>query len=328
MLSVRQIQQWISQQMHEDETDTVLTTLLLRWIDEGFQEVASAENWKWLEEQEAFTLGTHGAGANTSVGVTYFPDRVSRLLSVWPAGRNYREQVEIIGGWELDALDPSMISGSPADWIAVYGYYNVARDNPTAGVIACADAGGATLNVKIEGVDTNGLWAEETVTIAGGGPTNSTTQFALGPGGVRSCYIVEDTSTITGTPTVVTFSSGGTVIETLNYTNGEYIKEHLRTELSPAPAAGGASYNVRYLRKEQPVTSTADVVRIPREFENLLFYAIGRRLAAFRNEMDKAMVYEQMFRQRIKELKAWQNRQPGRMRGQRRLIRTTSRWPY
>jgi hypothetical protein len=84
----------------------------------------------------------------------------------------------------------------------------------------------------------------------------------------------------------------------------------------------------RYLKRIRPVTSTDDVVDIPFEFENLLFYAIGRRLSAFRNEQQQAMSYEAMFRQRIRELKAWQNRQPGRMRGQRRLIRTTARYGY
>jgi hypothetical protein len=222
-----------------------------------------------------------------------------------------------------------MISGSPADQLAVFGYYNVARDNSTAGLIACADAGGATLNVRVEGVDVNGFEMEETVTIVTGGPTNTANQYAAGPDGVRRCYIVEDTTTITGVPTIVTFTdAGGTVLETLNYTNGEYIHEHMRTELSPAPNSAGANYVTRYLKRIRPVTATTDVVDIPFEFENLLFYAIGRRLSAFRNEMDKAMAYEQMFRQRIKELKAWQNRQPGRMRGMRRLSRLSSRGLY
>jgi hypothetical protein len=323
MLSVRQLQEYAASQLHEVSTDTRLTTLILRWVNEAYQKVASAGTWKWLEAQETFTYGNHGVGVNTAFGVTYLPHRVHRLLSVWPGGRNYREQVRIIGGWELDALDPSMVAGSPADLLAVYGYYGVARDNPTAGVIACADAGAATLNVVIEGVDTNGLDAEETVTIAAGGPTNSTTQFAAGPDGVRRCYIVEDPTTITGVPTIVTFSSGATVIETLNYTNGEFVKEHLRTELSPAPATGGATYLTRYYKRPKQIRSNAEIIPTPSEFDDLITNAIDARLAAYQggSRKDMVLVYEQMFRSRVQELKAWQNRQPGRMRGMREINR-------
>lgn len=320
MLSVRQIQEYAASQLHEDSLDTRLTTLILRWVNEAYQRVASSGTWKWLEAYEEFTYGTHGVGANTSAGVTYLPHRVHRLLSVWPGGRNYRQQVKIIGGWELDAVDPSMISGSPADWLAVFGYYGVARDNPTAGVIACADAGGATFDVVVEGVDTNGLDAEGTVTIAAGGPTNTTVQFAAGPDGVRRCYIAENSVTV-GTPTVVTFSSGGTVIETLNYTNGEFVKEHLRTELSPSPGTAGATYVTRYYKRPKQIRSTSEIIPVPMEFDDLITYAFDSRLAAYQggSRKDMVLVYEQMFRQRLQELKAWQNTQPGRMRGMREV---------
>ena len=321
MLSVRQLEEYAASQLHEDSTDTRLATLILRWVNEAYQKVASAGTWKWLEAQETFTYGNHGTGANTSAGVTYFPHRVHRLLSVWPGGRSSRRQVDIIGAWDLDAYSPSIISGSPAEILAVYGYYGVARDNPTAGLIACADAGGATMNVVVEGVDINGLDAEETVTIVAGGPNNTVNQYAAGPDGVRRCYIVEDPTTITGVPTIVTFSSGGTVIETLNYTNGEFIKEHLRTELSPS-VAGGASYLTRYYKRPKQIRSTAEIIPTPTEFDDLITYAIDSRLAAYQGggRKDMALVYEQMFRSRVKELKAWQNNQPGRMRGMRELI--------
>lgn len=326
MLSVRQIQEWAALQLHEDSTDATLTTLVLRWANEGLQDVASAENWKWLEGQVELVYGTHGAGANTANGITYLPHYIHRLVSVWPGGRSYRSQVQIIGGWELDAIDPSMVTGSPADYLAVWGYYNVARDNPTAGAITIADAGLATFSVKVEGIDTNGFEAEETVAVAAGAGL-STTLFAAGPDGVRRCYILENSVTA-GTPTIVTFTSGGTVIERLNYTAGEYKHEHLRTELSPAPNAVGATYVTRYLKRIRPVTTEDDVIDIPFEFENLLTHAISRRLAAFRGETQEALMYETMFQQRVRELRKWQNRQPGRLRAMRPLSATPSRWPY
>jgi hypothetical protein len=318
MLSVRQLQEWASLQLHEDYEDTTITTLLLRWINDGFQAVASTENWKWLEGIQEITYGTHGAGANTANGITYLPHYIHRLVSVWPSGRSYREQVEIISGWELDARDPSMVAGSPADVLALWGYYNVARDNPTAGVINVADAGGAAFSVVIEGIDGNGFEARETVTLVAGAGVSATT-FAAGPDGVRRCYILEDSVTA-GTPTIVTFVSTGTTIETLNYTNGEMIHEHMRTELSPA-VTGGANYLTRFQKRVRPILSLNDVVEIPFEFEDLLMLSIERRLAAFRGNQQEALAYEQMFRNRIRELKSWQNRQPGRMRGMRRMTR-------
>jgi len=324
-LSVRQIQEWAASQLHETYTDAALTTLILRWANEGLQDVASAGNWKWLEGQVNLLYGTHGAGANTANGITYLPHYIHRLVSVWPGGRSYREQVPIIGGWELDALDPSMVTGSPANYLAVWGYYNVARDNPTTGLIVVADAGGATFQCKVEGIDNNGFEAEEIVAVVAGAGTTAT-QFAAGPDGVRKCYIMENTITA-GAPTIVTFTSGGVVIERLNYGVGETIHEHIRTELSPAPSALGETYVTRYMKRIRPVTTANDVVEIPFEFENLLTYAIQRRLAAYRGDDQQALAYEQMFRNRIQELKAWQNRQPGRLRGLRPLS-APARWPY
>jgi len=318
MLSVRQLQEWAGLQLHEDYTDAQLTTLLLRWVNDGFQTIASLENWKWLEGIQEITYGTHGAGANTATGITYLPHYIHRLVSVWPSGRGYREQVEIIGGWELDSRDPSMVAGSPADVIAVWGYYNVARDNPTAGVINVADAGGAAFSVVIEGTDTNGFEARETVVLVAGAGV-STTLFAAGPDGVRRCYILENSVTA-GVPTIVTFVSTGTTIETLNYTNREMIHEHLRTELSPS-TVGGASYVTRYQKRIRPVTSVNDVVEIPFEFEDVLTLSIERKLAAFRNDQQGALVYEQMFRNRVREMKSWQNKDPGRLRGMKRSRR-------
>ena len=318
MLSVRQLQEWAALQTHEDYTDTQLTTLMLRWANEGTQTIASMENWEWLQGQKELTYGTHGAGANTATGITYLPEYIHKLVSVWPSGRGYRQQVEIIGGWELDARDPSMVAGSPATVLALWGYYGVARDIPTAGVINVADAGGAAFSVVIEGTDANGFKARETVVLVAGAGV-STTTFAAGPDGVKRCYILENSVTA-GVPTIVTFVSTGTTIETLNYTNGEMVHEHRRTELSPA-TTGGATYLTRYQERIRPVRTVNDVPEIPSEFEDALMLFIKSRLAAFRNDQQGALVYEQMFRNRVKEMKSWQNKDPGRLRGMSRLTR-------
>lgn len=323
LLSYNQIREWAVSQLHESPTDTVLTTLLLRWINEGLGEIASAASWKWLEAQQELVLGGHGAGANTNLGVTYFPHYVHELLVVWPGGQGYREPIQIIGAWELDTLSPSAVAGVLADYLAVWGYYSVARDNPTTGTIlvtASAGAAGQNAQCRIEGVDQNGQEAVETVTIGAGGNVTSTAQFAAGPDGVRRCYVIDSSITGAVAPGTITFARGGTTIETLNVTMGERIHEHIRTELQPSPTAGGANtYLVRYYKRIRPVLSTDDVVDIPFEFEDLLMCALSRRLAAFRGDMAQVMFHEQRFMKRIRDLKAWQNRRPGQMRRLRGL---------
>jgi hypothetical protein len=318
MLAVSQIQDWIADQLHETRTDltttnTALTSnLMLRWVNEGLAEVARAAPWQWLEAQEVFTLGADGTGANTGNGVTYFPHRVWRLHSLWAGNRGYREPILIIGAWELDAMSPSTVVGTVSDYLAVWGYYNVARDNPTTGVLAVADTGTSTVQVRIEGVDNNGNEVAEDVATG-----NSTNQFAAGPDGVRRIYALN--STVVAGTGIVTVTSGGTQIERLNVAGGERIRERLRTELSPAPTAPNNTYVVRYYKRIREVASDDDMVDIPFEFENLLFHAIGRRLALYRGDTDQVGYFEQSFGQTVRQLKAWQNRQPGRMRGLRGL---------
>ena len=320
MLAVSEIYSWASDQLHESSADAALSSsLLLRWVNEGLSEVARAAPWKWLEAQEEFTFGGHGTGPNTGAGVTYFPHRVWRLLSVWQGNRGYRVPIEIVGAWELDALSPSTVAGTDHDFLAVWGYYNVARDNPTTGVLAVADTGLSAVQVRIEGVDNNGFEVAEDVAAG----ANSVNQFASGPDGVRRIYVLE--STVAAGSLIVTVTSGGVQIERLNVGGGERSRERLRTEMSPPPSTT-ATFLVRYYKRIRQVVSDDDRVDIPFEFENLLFHAVGRRLALFRQDTDQVGYYDQNFRSGIMDLKRWQNREPGRLRGLQLIGRNRSRW--
>lgn len=327
MLAVSQIYDWATAQLHERSSDPALSTsLLLRWINEGLSEISRAAPWKWLEAQEEFTFGGHGTGANTGFGVTYLPHRVWRLHSLWPSNRGYRAPIEIIGAWELDALSPSTVSGTDYNFLAVWGYYNVARDNPTTGVLAVADTGASVIEVRMEGVDQNGNDATEDVAVG-----NSVTQFASGPDGVRRIYALQSTveAAITaGVPAgIVTVTSGGVQIERLNVGVGELSRERLRTEISPAPSTTD-TFVVRYYKRIRQVASNDDRVDIPFEFENLLFHAIGRRLALFRQDNSQVSYYDQNFQKGVIDLRRWQNQQPGRMKGLVRVSRIWTRWSY
>lgn len=315
MLTVQQIYDWATEQLHESSADTVLSnTLLLRWVNEGLQEVATAAKWKWLEAQREFTLGGHGAGANTSLGVTYLPGFIQQIEDLWPTGLGYRAAIMVVGAWELDMLGASA-TGGLANYLSVWGYYAVARDNPAANQIVVADTGGSTAQVVIEGIDNvTGTEISETLTLVAGAATTTAT-YAAGPDGVRRIYVVEPATGMG----VVTFTSGAVQIERINAGAGERIHERLRTELVPAPTAGTSNFIIRYYKRIRPVLAVTNVVDIPWEFENLLFHAVGRRLGQFRKDMSEVALHQQSFMQRVRDLKAWQNRQGGRMRGMRGL---------
>jgi hypothetical protein len=322
MLSVSQIYDWVAAQLHEVATDdqldanvqTVSTNLLLRWINESMNEIARAGPWQWLEAQETLTFGGHGAGTNTTDGVTYLPEKMWRIVSVWPGSRGYREPLQLIGAWELDSISPSTTLGTVSDFLAVWGYYGVARDNPVAGTISVTDAAATAVEVRIHGKDGNGNEVIEDVAHGGA----STATFAAGPEGVRRVHIIDNTVTAATTTVTVTGGDGTTTIETLRADLGERSHEHLRTELSPAPTAT-ADHLVRYYRRVREVRNDNDMVELPYEFENLLIDGIARRLALFQLEMEKVPYFEQRFQRGVRELRRFQNKQPGRFQGMKQL---------
>ena len=342
MLSFSQIRAWAATHAHEDPTDTLLTTLLLRYVNDALGEIASAHRWRFLEGMQTLTLGAHGdSDADTGSGVTYFPDYVQDILSIWPADRGYRENVQIIGAWELDNLRPSQSQGQIADYLVVWGFYNTSRDVSSAGTVTATASGGASADgcqVVIEGINNaTGLEHRETLTLSSGTATSSA-NWKSGVDGVRRIYVVDssiDGSTVTesGVGTITVTDSNAATLETLNVAIGERMHEHLRTEINPPPSSSGGAYVVRYYKKIRPIVSTDDVVEIPQEFEQMLFFGISRRLAEFRGELDLATYYDTLLRKRIYELKLAEGRRPsGRLRALRGLrhyhYRNPGRWGY
>ena len=335
MLQYAQIREWAASHFHEDPDDSVLATLYLRWTNDAVGEIASAHRWQWLEGLRAITFGSDGVGSgnqDTGLGVTYLPHHVQDLLSVWAAGQGYRKPIAIIGAWELDALSPSVTTGTLSDYLVVWGYYNVENDITTAGTVTATASGGASAEnatVFLEGINnTTGLEHRETLTLGAAGTATSSTSWAAGADGLRRVYVGDSSIGGTGEPTnaqvgTVTVADAASVtIERINCTIGERIHEHLRTEISPAPGSAGQSYVVRYYKRIRPVLNTTDIVELPQEFESALFLGLGRRIAEFQGKMDEAMVYDTQFRKKIYDLKRQQGRTPGRLRGLRQLSRS------
>ena len=333
MLSYIQLRTWAAQHLHEDPEDTVLTNLFLRWVNDALGELASAHPWKWLEGTGTVALGAHGNSGAATGGITYFPEYVQEIMSVWPTGLGYRSPISIIGAWELDALSPSTTAGTVASYMVLWGRYNTARDVSIAGTITGTASGASTAEnatYVVEGIDsTNGLEHREEVTFNSSGVATSTASFGAGVDGVRRLYITD--SSIDGTPTAaqvgtVTFTdAGGVTLEIINVAAGERMHEHLRTELEPRPTdTSGINHLVRYYKRIRRIYQDDDVVEIPWEFEDALFLGICRRLADFQGKTQESMMYDGQFRKRIHELKKRQGREQGRMKG----LRSLSRYGY
>ena len=56
----------------------------------------------------------------------------------------------------------------------------------------------------------------------------------------------------------------------------------------------------------------ADVVHLPERFDDLIEYGIGGRIALFRKQFDEVQIMRGLFQERLVELVAWDNRQPGK----------------
>ncbi len=76
---------------------------------------------------------------------------------------------------------------------------------------------------------------------------------------------------------------------------------------------------MRYSKRIREVRNTSDMVEVPFEFESLLMDAVSRRLALFRGDFQAVPYWEQRFMKGVRELKVFQNRQPGRMWGMKQL---------
>ncbi len=333
MLSYSQLRDWAARQLHEDPDDTVLTTLFLRWVNDALGEIASAHPWQWLEGTRSISLGAHGNSGGATGGITYLPEYVQEVMSVWPTGLGYRQPLTIVGAWELDALSPSTTAGTIATYFVIWGYYNTARDVSTAGTITGTASGGASAEnaqYVVEGInDSTGLEHREEVTLNSSGVGTSSASFSSGPDGVRRLYVVE--SSIDATPTAaqvgrITFTDAGSqTLEIIDVNAGERMHEHLRTELEPRPSdTSGTTHLVRYYKRIRRIYGTDDVVEIPFEFEDALWLGILRRLADFQGDLQAASVYDGQFKRRIFELKRRQGRQTGRLRG----LRSLSRYGY
>ena len=313
----------MAQQLHEDETDSVLAgstpegthNLIDRWLKKSLGRLWGWRRWNFLTDTVELTWT--GGSSESEGAVLYLPNYVGRILSVYP--QSSIRSVELIDAYAFDRLRPDIRS---RDLLVIHGFYGVEADNPSAGVLTATSSAGAAdngLQVRIEGL-TNaspGYELVETVTLTGAGTVNTTNSFKAGVGGVYRAYIVPSTTARTG---ILTVTRGSTTLERLDAVR-ETAHEHLRTELF-APTGGTGTHTVRFYRKPPDPVNSDDVIQVPEHYQDLIELMMMKDLQRFRGNYQDAQYLEMEWRQRIRELQGWDNAQPG----QRRRLTVVRQW--
>jgi hypothetical protein len=301
--------------LHEAVPDPRFTTTVLpRWINQVYQKIVSHKAWKWNREQMNLTWpATSNANGGSPL---YLPPFVDKLLSVYPGSTVGTGSIVIVNASELDNWRPGIGTTLNRDYLVIHGLYGVEADNPATAVVNVQSlSGSGTQNVLLEGMNSNDRQIRETVSVAGGMNTDSTTLFKGGVGGLRRVSLLGNNAgaPVTTTGVIVVTAGSGTGGTTLARIDSAWEREHQqwRTELY-ATASNSASYTARFTRRHYEVYADQDIIDIPFEFEDLLEYGLDERIAHFRKQPDEVTVARGMWNERLRELRAWDNREPAK----------------
>lgn len=290
--------------LHEDPSDTKLANLLVpRWTTNIIHKINAFAHWHWNEGETTLTWPADG--------VLYLPEWIDKPLPPWPSeSESYIGTVDVVDAEQFDRNRPTYTRDGKIR-LVYFGNYNVELDNPATGQLlvtgAVADEGMVLL---IEGMSATGRALKETVEVTAAGTVTSAETYVTGVGGVRRVVIVTKADAAVapawGAGTV-TITSGGVAIETLNSVY-ENMHQHRRTVLY----GGTGDFPIRYYRRHVPLYRDTDVVELPEEFEEVIELGIQSKLAIFKEDPDTASILNGQMNGRLKELLAWDKRQPAR----------------
>lgn len=299
------IKQFAAEYAHEDVLDTRLATILLpRWATNTVSQINTFTKWRWNETFGEFTW--------PASGILYLPDHVDFPWSIYPAvDVSYTGTIEVLRATQFDRGRPDFTQDGVIR-LVVYGYYEVELDNPGASqILITGDVADVGMVLLIEGL-VNGRSARELVTVGGAGTVTSVQTYDAGVEGVRRITIVTPATAVAlpvwGAGDIVA-TSGGVEICRINslFRNGISCR---RTELYGASGA----IPTRYSRRHRPLYADTDIVEVPEEFEEIVELGILMRLEIFKENAEKAQAIKGLMDSRLKELMAWDKRQPAMTR--------------
>ena len=312
------IKEWALEQLHEDPTSTVFTSVLVpQWTRQCIARVLTHTYWNWNTGVRRLTWPASGVEFST----LYLPEYVDKILSVYPGTTEGVGSIDIIGAWELDRYRPGVGTTLGRTYLVLWGWYWVENDNPTAAVLTMvSDVGvaGNGVQVRVEG-RVNGREVRETVTLAGAGTGTTANIYDAGVDGVRRISLIGGTTAATG---VVTVSNGGTDLVVLD-SSWEKYQEHQRTELYGGQGTG-SDWTMRFFRRHRRLEADTEYLPLPEDFDHCVELFLGAKIGQFRGKQDEMMMLMGEFTAELQRMVAWDRRQPG----QKRRIYVRRQWGW
>jgi hypothetical protein len=311
--TLAQFKQWAAENLHEDEGDTVWNTFLMpRWVNQAYNKIVGYKVWNW--DTDMIDLTWPAAAADEEFSTLYLPDFIDKIITLFPGTAVGTGSVVIVTATEMDRWRPTTGRDVGKDYVVLHGYYGVEGQLAANGVVTVtSSAGSGSQVVLVEGLDANDRYQREEITVAAGGSTAGTSTFKAGVGGlIRITLIGDGTGTPVTTTGIITATgdAGATTLFRCD-SSWEVSKEHQRTELY-AVASTTSSFTCRYTRRHYLVNRDQDVVSLPQRFDDAMEYHIGMNIALFRKKYEEVTIMRGLFNEKLKELIAWDNRQPGK----------------
>jgi len=308
--TILQLKTWAAENLHEEEDDEAFETLFPRWVTQVHNRITTYKAWNWNSGMVPLVWPAIAAGAEGAI--LYLPSYIDKILTIYPGSAVGIGKITIITPTELDRWRPVAGRDVGRDYMVQWGFYGIRGELPADGVVTMtSSAGVGNQTCLVEGLDANDDELREEITVAGAGATAGTSVFKAGVDGVRRITLIGDGTGVPVTTTGIITAAGGGVNLFRCDSAYETSKDHQRTELH-AVASAQNSYTCRFYRKHLPFTRDQDVVYLPEKFDDVLEFGLSEKVAMFRKRIEEVSYFKSEFNSRLKELIAWDNRQPGK----------------
>lgn len=309
--TILQLKQHAARNLHELETNPAFSAVVFpNWVTDIQNRIMAFKVWHWNTDLMALTW----PAAVGEFSTLYLPEFIDKIYTGWPGTQVGRGKLEIVEAMDMDRWRPTSGVDVGMDYLVLYGYYGVENHLAADGVVTInSSAGAGNQVVLVEGLTPNDREQREEITVAGAGTTAGALDFKAGVGGVRRVTLIGDG---TGTPVITTgiiTATGDAGATNLFRCDSAYetSKEHQRSELY-AVASATATFTIRYYRKIFPYTRDQDIVWLPEQFQDLMHIGIDEKIGFFRKKPEEVQYFRGLFQERLREMAAWDNRQPGK----------------
>jgi len=281
------------------DTGSDFDTMLSRSINNYYRILQAILN----QDEAADEVSITTAASTSQYGL---PLNVLRVLNI-DDGTNNRQLTEI-SARDYDAWYPgTATSGSARSYYPLWrrGVQVQPSEASTLVIVSSAAADASNRFVRIQGMDSNGIWQDEKLTLNGTTNVTSSTTFAE----VRTASTSTDTGfSIAGT---ITITDGSTTLARIPPSVS--FADHLWIEFYPIPDAT-ATYTVRTQEQKPDLINDDDWPQIDERWHQLLIDGPGQENLPSAGKNIQAGRMAQQWDQFIKDAKRYSQHRPNRVR--------------